>query len=127
MFLNSLLICQELVFLTETFKFFFSIVTIEIIYICMYFFFLNVYSKGVHATPRLTQPAQPYRTQLVSTWSNCYGWSIVGFPSKTQANRPNRNAKKIWRENTKSGIYSSNLKSSTLDLAEISLDLMKTY
>ena len=129
MFLNSLLNCQELVFSTETFKSFFLIVTIEIIYIYIYIYIFknSVYSKGVHATPRLTQLAQLDYTQLVSTWSDCFSWSVVGFPSKTRANQPNRNAKQIWRENTRSNIYSSNSKSSPLELAEISLKLMRTY
>ena len=62
MFWNSLLNCQELMFSIKIFKSFFLIVTIEIIY-----FKKNkksVYSKGVHATPRLAQPAQLDRTQL---------------------------------------------------------------
>ena len=48
-------------FSTKIFKSFFLIVTIEIIYFKKK---KSAYSKGVHATPRLTQPTQLDHTQL---------------------------------------------------------------
>ena len=53
-----------MVFSIKIFKSFFLIVTIEIIYLKKKKNKNSVYSKGVHATPKLVQPAQLDCTQL---------------------------------------------------------------